>query len=172
MKEINRPTFVIDKEICLRNIEKMAQKAERHGLQFRPHFKTHQSAEIGEWFRNFGVNSITVSSLQMATYFASNGWDDITLAFPVNILEINEINKLAGKIKLNVLIENKEAAQVLAEKITKPLGVYLKIDTGFNRTGIPAAETGTILYILNALTEGKKLKFKGFLSHAGHNYQR
>ena len=169
--EINRPTFVIDKNICLQNIEKMTQKAAKHGLHFRPHFKTHQSAEIGEWFRSFGVNAITVSSLQMANYFASNGWDDITLAFPVNVLEINEINKLAKKIKLNVLIENKEAAQVLAEKITNPLGVYIKIDTGYNRTGIPATETGSLLYVLNALTEGKKLNFKGFLSHAGHTYQ-
>ena len=54
MKEINRPTFVLDKQICLRNIEKMAKKASEHGLRFRPHFKTHQSAEIGEWFRSFG----------------------------------------------------------------------------------------------------------------------
>ena len=86
MIEIIRPTFVIDKKICLNNIEKMTQKAADNGLRFRPHFKTHQSAEIGEWFRSFGVNAITVSSLQMAKYFAANGWKDITLAFPVNIL--------------------------------------------------------------------------------------
>jgi D-serine deaminase-like pyridoxal phosphate-dependent protein len=55
MKEIIRPTLVIDKEVCLRNIERMVQKAKEHHLLFRPHFKTHQSAEIGEWFREFGV---------------------------------------------------------------------------------------------------------------------
>ena len=170
MKEINRPTFVLDKQICLRNIEKMANKASEHGLRFRPHFKTHQSAEIGEWFRNFGVNAITVSSFLMAKYFASHGWNDITIAFPLNILEIREINQLAKKIKLNVLIENREAAQVLAEKITNPVGVYIKIDTGYNRTGIAATETGSILFVLNAMSESKNLKFKGFLSHAGHNY--
>ena len=82
----------------------------------------------------------------MAKYFASHGWNDITLAFPVNILEINEINQLAKKIKLNVLVENREAAQILAEKITNPLGVYIKIDTGYNRTGIAATETGSILF--------------------------
>ncbi|MBN2636659.1 MAG: alanine racemase [Prolixibacteraceae bacterium] len=171
MNEIIRPTFVIDKQICLRNIEKMAQKAADNGLRFRPHFKTHQSAEIGEWFRSFGVKAITVSSLQMANYFASNGWTDITLAFPVNILEIDEINQLAKKIKLNVLVENKEAAQALAVKIINPLGVYIKIDTGFNRTGIAATETGSVLFVLNALLESKYLDFKGFLSHAGHSYR-
>ncbi len=171
MKDINRPTLVIDKQICLQNIERMVKKAAEHGLRFRPHFKTHQSAEIGEWFRSFGVKAITVSSLQMAEYFAAHGWNDITLAFPVNVLEIKEINQLAKKIKLNVLVENREAAQILVEKITNPIGVFIKIDTGFNRTGIAATETGSIMFVLNALNEGKKLKFKGFLTHAGHTYQ-
>ena len=35
-------------------------------LSFRPHFKTHQSAEIGSWFRDFGVTRITVSSRESA----------------------------------------------------------------------------------------------------------
>src|SRR5660398_51403 len=105
MTKIIRPTLVIDKEICLRNIERMAQKAADHKLKFRPHFKTHQSAKIGEWFKLFGVDAITVSSVRMAEYFAVNGWADITLAFPVNILEIENINRLAANIKLNVLVE-------------------------------------------------------------------
>ncbi len=171
MKEINRPTFVLDKQTCLQNIEKMAQKASEHGLRFRPHFKTHQSSEIGEWFRSYGVNAITVSSFLMAKYFASHGWNDITLAFPVNILEINDINRLAKKISLNVLLENKEAAEILTEKITNPLGVYLKIDTGYHRTGIAASKTGSIQTVLNKLEKNKKLTFKGFLSHTGHTYQ-
>ena len=91
MTEIIRPTLVIDKEVCLRNIENMVKKAADHKLRFRPHFKTHQAAKIGEWFKLFGVDAITVSSVRMAEYFASNGWKDITLAFPVNLLEIEKI---------------------------------------------------------------------------------
>jgi D-serine deaminase-like pyridoxal phosphate-dependent protein len=171
MTEIMRPTFVIDKEICLRNIERMAKKAAVNKVRFRPHFKTHQSATIGEWFRLFGVEAITVSSVGMAEYFAANNWTDITIAFPVNILEIAHINRLAANIKLNILVENTDAAQVLAQKIKYPLGVYIKIDTGYNRTGILASRTGSIENVLNALSKNKKLSFKGFLTHAGHTYQ-
>ncbi len=77
----------------------MAQKAKAHNLIFRPHFKTHQSAEIGNWFKDEGVNKITVSSVQMAEYFAESGWKDILIAFPVNIRETEQINRLASKIK-------------------------------------------------------------------------
>jgi len=171
MIEIIRPTFVVNKQTCLQNIKKMAQKAAENNMRFRPHFKTHQSAQIGEWFKLFGVESITVSSVQMADYFATNGWNDITIAFPVNILEIDNINRLANNIHLNVLVENREAAKVLSEKIKNQLGVYIKIDTGYNRTGILSSQTGTIDSVIKIILQNKKLTFKGFLSHTGHTYQ-
>lgn len=170
MTDIIRPTLVIDKEICLHNIERMVQKAKDYQMRFRPHFKTHQSAEIGDWFRFYGVEAITVSSVQMAEYFARHGWDDITIAFPLNVLEIGIINRLSANIKLNVLVENKEAANVLAKKATHKTGVYLKIDTGANRTGIEPSKTAAITAILDILSRNKKLTFKGFLTHAGHTY--
>jgi D-serine deaminase-like pyridoxal phosphate-dependent protein len=168
MNAIIRPTLVLDKEVCLRNIERMAKKAADHKMRFRPHFKTHQSAKIGEWFRDFGVESITVSSVQMAEYFAANGWDDITIAFTLNILEIDNINRLAAKIKLNVLVENTEAAEYLVDNAEHPLGVYVKIDTGNNRTGIESSNTSLIAAVIGKITKNDKLKFKGFLTHTGH----
>lgn len=149
----------------------MSRKAKDLRLNFRPHFKTHQSAEIGEWFREAGVQCITVSSLTMANYFADAGWDDITIAFSVNIPEIPEINELAGRIKLNVLIENTEGLQALQEKITWHTGVFIKIDTGYNRTGIEANRTPLIDHLLEGIQKSPLLQFKGFLSHTGHTYQ-
>src|SRR5665647_980572 len=134
--EITRPTLLLNKETAIRNIDTMARKAANLHLNFRPHFKTHQSAEIGEWFRAAGVKCITVSSFTMASYFAEVGWDDITIALSVNIPEIPEINELAGRIKLNLLIENMEGLEALQQQITWHTGVFIKIDTGYNRTGI------------------------------------
>lgn len=171
MIEITRPTLVVDKEVCFRNIEKMALKAAKYKLRFRPHFKTHQSAKIGEWFKRFGVEAITVSSVQMAEYFAANGWNDITISFSLNRLEIENINRLAASIKLNVLLENKEASTTLAEKASSSIGVYIKIDTGYHRTGIPSSRTKTIDSILEIIATNKKIIFKGFLTHSGNTYQ-
>ncbi len=170
MIEISRPTLVLDKEICLHNIERMVEKAKNHNLRLRPHFKTHQSAEIGEWFRQFGVQAITVSSVRMAEYFIANGWKDVTIAFSLNVLETDSINRLAASAKLNVLIENKEGAQTLVNKVRRQIGVYIKIDTGYHRTGIPSSRTGNIDAILDILSAGKKIAFKGFITHTGHTY--
>ena len=81
------PTLLIHKEKAERNIRRMADKAKRSCVIIRPHFKTHQSVEVGELFRQQGINQITVSSVSMAQFFATHGWDDITLAFPVNLRE-------------------------------------------------------------------------------------
>ena len=169
--DIVRPTLVLDKDTCLRNIERMAEKAKSKNLIFRPHFKTHQSSIIGNWFRDFGVTSITVSSVSMANYFGNNGWDDITIAFPINVLEIDLINQLAAKINLNILIENKESLEILDKFIKYRTGVFIEIDTGHNRTGISSSKTNQIDAILGILKGNKKLDFKGFLSHTGHTYQ-
>ncbi len=168
--KIVRPTLLLDKEICLRNIDRMIGKARANRLTFRPHFKTHQSLEIGRWFRERGVTCITVSSVRMAQYFASDNWTDITIAFPVNILEIDEINQLASKIKLNLLVENKESITFLQKFLRYPVGIFLKIDTGYNRTGIPAGRTSQIDQLLVLLKDSPLMEFKGFLTHNGQTY--
>lgn len=82
-EEIEKPTLILDSAICRANIQRMAERAQRNHVAFRPHCKTHQSSVIGEWFREMGVDKITVSSVEMATYFAENGWKDIIIAFTV-----------------------------------------------------------------------------------------
>lgn len=167
---ISKPTFVIDRQICRANIEKMALKAQEHNLRFRPHFKTHQSADIANWFRESGVTAITVSSVSMASYFASHGWKDITIAFPVNLREIDDINRLAADIRLNLLVENEYSLELLSEQLTSPAGIYIEIDTGYHRTGIDSIKTARIDLLLKCIRKNSLLQFKGFLSHTGQTY--
>ena len=168
---LTQPTLLLDKNKCLSNIERMANKAKSANVLFRPHFKTHQSAEIGQWFRQYDVECITVSSLQMAIYFANNGWKDITIAFPANIREWSAINDLAAKINLNVVVESIETISYLENQLTNPIGTYIKTDTGYGRTGINAEDYESMQSLLNVLKKCKNLIFIGFLCHAGHTYQ-
>jgi len=50
------------------------------------------------------------------------------------------------------------------------LGIFIKIDTGYHRTGIGSPKTAKINAILKRLESNKKLVFKGFLAHTGHTY--
>ena len=170
MLSISKPTLVLNSGTCKENIRRMAIKARDAGVLFRPHFKTHQSGTIGQWFRAEGVTAITVSSVTMARYFALHGWNDITIAFPVNLFEIEEINSLAATIQLTLLLESESAALFLAENLTSECGFFIKIDTGYHRTGIEFSNMSLINNVLKSAT-GSKLKFKGFLVHSGNTYR-
>lgn len=169
--ELIRPTYLINPVVCKANIRSMADKASRAGVVFRPHFKTHQSRQIGRWFRDAGVSRITVSSLLMAAYFQKDGWDDITVAFPVNLQEMSLINRLAGIIRLGLLVEDGESVAHLGRELVNPVDVYLKIDSGYHRTGLEKQDLPEIGKIIETIHANPMTLFKGLITHAGHTYQ-
>ncbi len=167
---IQKPTLLLDSARVQANIDKMVAKAQQSHIHFRPHFKTHQSAQIGTWFKERGVEAITVSSVEMATYFANHGWQDITIAFPVNILEIEQINKLAAKVKLGLLLESLDVMHFLDKHLTSPVTIWLKIDVGYHRTGILWTEPQKFVNLAQAIELIPHLTLKGLLTHSGHTY--
>lgn len=164
------PTLLLDEQKCRQNIRRMAEKALLQNVRLRPHFKTHQSRQIAEWFREAGINCITVSSLRMAEYFASAGWDDITVAFPVNILEHERINRLAGRTDLNLLVAGIEGVRLLSSLLHNNAGIWIKVDTGSRRTGVQPGDKETIDAILDTIESSEFMSFRGFLTHAGESY--
>ncbi len=169
--QIERPTLLVDRQRVLHNIARMVEKARASGVQLRPHFKTHQSATIGEWFRSAGVHRITVSSVDMAVYFAAHGWTDITIAFPVNVRQIQRIDELSGRVHLGLLVESPETVEALSTRLLHPVDVWIKIDTGYGRTGIAWSDGSKVTAVARAICESKQLRFRGLLFHAGHSYQ-
>lgn len=168
---LTKPVLLADKAKCNQNIRRMADKAKKHNLTLRPHFKTHQSREIGRWFIHHGIDKITVSSVDMAFYFAQDGWNDITIAFPLNINEIDRINILARNSNIHLTLVNMEGIEALNEGLNYKVGIFLEIDTGSKRTGIPHENIEEILRLKEKINEAPKLHLKGLLTHAGHTYQ-
>ncbi|MBC7359684.1 MAG: alanine racemase [Desulfacinum sp.] len=171
LDDIQRPALLVNEDQVRRNIQWMAEKAERCGVRFRPHFKTHQSREIGQWFREAGVKAITVSSLTMARYFVEDGWDDITVAFPVNLREMDLINDLAGRIQLNVLAVHPETVAALESGLRTSVGLFIKVDSGYHRTGVDPDDHTVMERFAEELAACRRVRFRGLLTHAGHSYK-
>jgi len=167
---VDKPTLILDAEKCRQNIAAMALKARDCGVDFRPHFKTHQSAEIGQWFKEQGVEKITVSSVDMAIYFADHGWKNILVAFPVNILEIDPINILSNRVNLFLTVESGFTVNFLANNLTNKVGIYIEIDEGYHRTGIAIENKIEIEHILKKIKKSELMYFEGFMAHFGQTY--
>lgn len=168
--ELEKPTLLVDPSTARQNIAFMAEKAQRQGVRFRPHFKTHQSAVVGGWFREAGVSEITVSSVDMAEYFARNGWTDILIAFPVNVRQFRVINNLASQIRLGLLVESIESVQLLASGLDHLVDLWIKVDSGSGRTGLDWNQSAEIARLADAIDSEEKFRLRGVLTHAGFTY--
>ncbi len=193
------PTLLLDEARARANIRRMAQKAAHARARLRPHFKTHQSAAVGAWFRDEGIRAITVSSLRMARYFAAvqtdaaaredgePGWDDITVAFPLNLRELPLADDLAARVRLGLLVESVAAIEALGAGLSAPVDIWLEVDTGYHRSGVdltnggpanggpahdePGAHAFAALAALCAAAERHPhLRLRGLLTHSGHSY--
>lgn len=165
---ITEPTLLLDRQRCRDNIRRMAEKAARSSVRLRPHFKTHQSLEIGEWFREYSIDAITVSSVRMAEYFSPR-WKDITIAIPFNIHEVERVNAMPGDCAINLCVMDAGTVEKLETRLRRKTGVYIKIDTGYHRTGLQENDP-QLGKALAALEASSTLSFRGFLAHAGHSY--
>ncbi|MFO7722895.1 MAG: alanine racemase [Bacteroidales bacterium] len=166
----SHPLLILDPDVCRRNIRNMVRKAHAHQLIFRPHFKTHQSATIGGWFRDEGVSAITVSSIAMAAYFIRHGWDDITIALPLNPLAVREINAMAARARINLMIDQPEVLAATADLLTGSHDFWIKVDNGYGRAGIPSTKTREILAFAGGIRRHPKHRFAGILIHQGDHY--
>ncbi len=168
--DISRPTLLIDPQRVHNNIQRMAEKANLYGVRLRPHFKTHQSARVGEWFRPFGIDAITVSSLDMAAYFARHGWQDILVAFPLNLRQLDWVRSLSASIRLGVLVECGEQVKALSDSLERAVDVWIKVDSGSHRTGLLWNEPLKILELARQVRQHRLLNLRGLLTHAGETY--
>ncbi|RUO71234.1 alanine racemase [Pseudidiomarina salinarum] len=168
---VSGPTVVVDKKKAMRNIERMQAKAKAAEVRLRPHFKTHQSDEIGSWFRDSGAERIAVSSVPMAEQFAAAGWKDILIAIPLNPRQLSAYNALATQTRLGLTVEHKDALEAV-EELTEKVDLYVEIDAGYGRTGIPWTDPIRIDDLLHEARQLPQVRQLGLLLHAGNSYNR
>jgi D-serine deaminase-like pyridoxal phosphate-dependent protein len=164
------PSLILDSAVCRNNIIMMVNKARIHNLIFRPHFKTHQSATIGLWFKELGVSAITVSSVPMARYFSRYAWNDITVALPINPLAVPEINTMDDSVKINLLIDSPEVLSASTKLLLHDHDFWIKVDNGYGRAGILSSSIGEILTLARQIENHPKHRFAGILIHHGDHY--
>jgi D-serine deaminase-like pyridoxal phosphate-dependent protein len=168
---VRGPECLVDPARVRTNVAAMADRARRAGVAFRPHFKTHQSATIGGVFRELvpKLAGITVSSPELAGYFADAGFDDITLAFPLDPRRLAELDALAARVDLGLLVDSLAAADALTG-LAHPVRIWIEIDSGQGRSGVPWSETAAVTALAARIRSATGHPVTGLLTHAGHSY--
>lgn len=172
MNEIDTPVLIIDEETLLANIGRMAAFAKQNGVKLRPHFKTHKIPQIAQLQMRHGAVGITVAKLGEAEVALQAGITDILVACPiVGEAKLRRLLHLARQAKVIVAFDSLEAARQLnraALDNNTVIDIYIEVDTGLRRCGLPPG-TG-IMTLARQVAAMPGLRLLGLMTHAGHVY--
>src|SRR5437762_9593691 len=169
LRNVPTPAFIVDKARVQRNCDRMREKAHASSVIFRPHMKTHKTAEIGRMQHGGAIGPITVSTLAEAEFYADRGWRDITYAVPIAPEKLERAYVLSQRVdRLNLLIDSHEALRAIEES-SHTFDVFLKIDCGYHRAGVDPDDPDSE-QLARAIMRSESVRFQGLLTHAGHSY--
>ncbi|MCG8469825.1 MAG: alanine racemase [Gemmatimonadetes bacterium] len=168
LEDLPTPALLLDLDALEVNIRAMQDRADRLGVRLRPHLKTHKCLDVARLQRSAGAAAFTVSTLEEARAFSAAGFTDLLWAFPVSPSRIPEVVELARDIELGIAVDSATAVDALARE-GAPLSVWLEVDSGYGRTGVPA-RADELLSLAERLDAHPALRLRGCFTHAGHTY--
>lgn len=169
LEQLETPVPVVDLDRMALNLDRMAAYATLHGLQLRPHVKTHKSPRIAaEQLRN-GAVGLTCATLREAEVM-SEVCDDLLVAYPpVGAARLERLARLPQSIRVGVAADDAQALTALsvAAKLgRREFDVYVEADLGMHRVGVPNPDRAVSL--ARAISDASNLRFAGLLFYPGH----
>jgi D-serine deaminase-like pyridoxal phosphate-dependent protein len=162
------PYLAIDKNLLAKNIERMARKTSKAGINLRPHVKTHKIPELAKLQIASGAVGITVATIGEAEVFAKKGIRDIFIAYPLYVTEskLKRLVKLSRKVKLTLAVDSTQGAKALAMAVAG-VKILVEIDSGHHRSGCDPKQAGEVAREAKALG----LNPVGIFTFPGHSYK-
>jgi D-serine deaminase-like pyridoxal phosphate-dependent protein len=167
--ELETPVPVVDLDRLAHNLDQAAEYATAHRLALRPHIKTHKSPRIaGEQLRRGAVGLTCATAFEAEVM--SDVCDDILVAYPpVGSRRAHRLAALPESVKLTVALDSLAAiedAAAAARDADRPIGVYIELDLGMHRVGVPKVEDAIAL--AKAVVDRPPLEFEGIAFYPGH----
>ena len=114
--ELETPVLLIDLDVMEANLRRMSDYARKHGLDFRPHIKTHRIPEIAKMQVELGAKGITVAKLGEAEVMSEAGLDDLLLAYPLlGASKARRLRDVLEKARVSVALDSEESVRWVAE---------------------------------------------------------
>ncbi len=168
--DLDTPALLVDLPRMERNIQRMAAFAREAGVRMRPHVKTHKTPALAHAQLAAGARGVTVAKLGEAEVMADAGITDILVCYPiVGAAKLERLAHLARRARITVALDSVEVARGLAEAAGRygaHFEVYLEVDSGLNRCGLPPGEPVADLAAQVARLDG--ITITGVCTHAGH----
>ena len=173
--DLPTPALILDRAILSRNLKRMSERLRSAGVMLRPHLKTAKSVQIGRMAVEGHDGRITVSTLAEARYFAKGGFTDILYGVGVVPSKLAAVNELRRQgVNLRVVTDNLAVATAIADAARNgdTFSVFIEVDSGAGRAGLPYPALPGLLDIARILHAAPGVELAGVMTHAGHSYHQ
>lgn len=171
--ELETPVPIVDVDRLQRNLERMAAYASSHGLALRPHIKTHKSLKVAREQMRLGAAGLTCATPRELEVM-SGAADDLLLAYPLlGVHKAQRVMALPRQVRLTVSLDSAEALLHLAKYAAaadREVGVYVELDVGMHRVGVPVLDDA--MSLIRLVQSSPPLRYRGIAYYPGHIRQR
>lgn len=178
---IDTPSLVVDLDAMDRNLARMAAFAAERGLRLRPHAKTHKSVELARLQVAHGAVGVCVQKTDEALALAHGGAHDILITNEV--IAPQKLRRLAQAVRrlptrFGLVVDSTLGVDRLADALAEAgvqgehrMDVYVEIDVGHGRCGVPPGEAALVL--AHRILSHPTLHFAGLQAyHGGAQHRR
>lgn len=169
--DIQTPCLVLDLDALERNIKKMGEFAQSHGMRHRVHGKMHKSVDVAKLQETLGGScGVCCQKVSEAEVFARGGIKDVLVSNQVR--DPKKIDRLAQIPKLGARticcvddLENVPDLSAAATRHGTQIECIVEIDCGAGRCGVTSTEE--VVAIAKAIDAADGLKFSGLQAYQG-----
>jgi D-serine deaminase-like pyridoxal phosphate-dependent protein len=167
--DLETPAAVVDLDILTQNLDAMASYTALHGLELRPHVKTHKSPRIAADQVRLGAIGLTCATPREMEVM-SDVSRDLLLAYPpIGAAKLARLMTLPREVRVTVAVDSAAAIEQLASTsriVDREIGVYVELDLGMRRVGVATASDA--LDLARQVWRSPPLKYTGVAFYPGH----
>lgn len=166
---IDSPALFVFPDLIERNIHNASKLIQGQNTILRPHIKTVKCLEVIKIALRHGIDRFKSSTISESELLAMAGVNDVLLSYQlseVKALRFQALRKTYPKTIFSSLIDNIHSAKLLSGLFTgNPTDVFLDINLGMDRTGIPPEQA---LDLVRTCSDFKGIKIVGLHGYDGH----
>lgn len=166
IEDVLTPALVVYPEIIASNIARTLHLLDGDGERWRVHIKTAKLAHTLRMLVERGVRNFKCATTLELLVACRSGAADVLFAYPAvgaNARRVSEIAFAFPHVRISVLAENEEQVR---QWQGGPVGVFLDINPGMNRTGIEQSRSDKVASLVRAIANAE-LEFRGLHYYDG-----
>jgi D-serine deaminase-like pyridoxal phosphate-dependent protein len=167
--DVETPVGYVDLARARANAWRVTEYARQHGLEWRPHIKTHKSTVVARIQLDAGARGLTVATPREAEVMASVSLDLLLAYPPVGGSKLERLGALDPSVDLKVALDSTLVLEALAHSgrvAGRTFGVLVEADVGLGRVGVQTPED--VVEIAREAAGREGVTFRGLLFYPGH----